>query len=448
MSQVTSESILTTKAIVEQAIKDYHKQILPYLNGEFPTAVAERFAEGNIYTTDEKIIGQWIDGKPLYQCVLPPNSHVPVLTDVDSRVIQSAQQQAAYAGWKVFDGNPTTFWDPGKNTGRVGWDFQSAVPVLKIKFGMFRPGTYPITTFDLCYSDDATNWTVVHSYVMGTDYEDTSKINEFTVQEDVGDHRYWSLYVTCAKGWAEVHTVDFICVEMPSDAELIITKDLANGNIISQYTKVGDDPVSFGTDTYYSTTEKIIGTWIDGTPIYQIVRDTPFSDVSLIPTMSSNTSDVCEVSSIGDYQSNYSYKAFDNDDATYWSSTTNNYGYLNVHFFTAQTVAKIGLKPRKLSAYASVKDFEIWGSNDNFVTHDVLLSATCQNSSDTQNFDLTTMGRYSYYRLNVLNCWTTDAMSASVVQLNLIGKGQSDITILDTRILNGKYVYQYIKTTD
>ena len=208
------------------------------------------------------------------------------------------------------------------------------------------------------------------------------------------------------------------------------------------------NPVLVNRANLYSTSERIIGQWIDGKPLYQIVRDTPFSDVSLIPTMTSNTSDVCEVSSIGDYQSNYSYKAFDNDDATYWSSTTNNYGYLNVHFFTAQTVAKIGLKPRKTTEYASVKDFEIWGSNDNFATHDVLLSASCQNSSDIQRFDLTTTGSYSYYRLNVLNCWTTNPMSASVVQLNLIGEGQSDIEILDTRIVNGKYIYQYTKNTD
>lgn len=83
MSQITSESVLTTKAIVEQAIKDYHKQILPYLNGEFPISVAERFAEENIYSTDEKIIGQWIDGKPLYQIVCDPTD---TISDIDTVV--------------------------------------------------------------------------------------------------------------------------------------------------------------------------------------------------------------------------------------------------------------------------------------------------------------------------------------------------------------------------
>ena len=208
------------------------------------------------------------------------------------------------------------------------------------------------------------------------------------------------------------------------------------------------NPVLVNRANLYSTSERIIGQWIDGKPIYQIVRDTPFSDVSLIPTMSSNTSDVCEVSANGYYQDNYSYKAFDNDDSTYWASYTNNYGYLDVHFFTAQTVVKINLKPKMRSTTSAVKDFEIWGSNDNFATHDMLLSATCQNSSDAQNFDLTTTGSYNYYRLNILNAWTTSDISVGAVQLNLIGEGQSSITILDTRIVNGTYIYQYIKNTD
>lgn len=358
MSQVTSESILTTKEIVEQAIKDYHKQILPYLNGEFPISVAERFAEGNLYSTDEKIIGQWIDGKPIYQ--------------------------------KTFSGVLSTSGDESI--------------------------AHNISNVDVCIERKGfigyDNATIPFGFYNGEVF------NNMFMRKTTFEFRHSRLYTNC-----------------PYKVTVL-------------YTKTTDEPVSFGTDTYYSTEEKVIGTWIDGSLIYQIVRDTPFSNVSLIPTMSSNTSDICEVSSIGDYQSNYSYKAFDNDDTTHWASTTNNHGYLDVHFFTAQTVAKISLKPRKPGSYASVKDFEIWGSNDNFATHDVLLSATCQNSSDIQNFDLTTMGRYSYYRLNILNVWTTDAMSAAVIQLNLIGKGQSDITILDTRILNGKYVYQYTKTTD
>jgi hypothetical protein len=36
-----------------------------------------------------------------------------------------------------------------------------------------------------------------------------------------------------------------------------------------QYTKTTDSAISIGDDTDYSTEEKIVGTWIDGKPLYQ-----------------------------------------------------------------------------------------------------------------------------------------------------------------------------------
>lgn len=66
MSEISSTSELTTKEVVEQAIQDYHESILPYLNGMVPT-IANKFDKANLYSTEEKIVGRWIDGKPLYQ---------------------------------------------------------------------------------------------------------------------------------------------------------------------------------------------------------------------------------------------------------------------------------------------------------------------------------------------------------------------------------------------
>jgi hypothetical protein len=38
---------------------------------------------------------------------------------------------------------------------------------------------------------------------------------------------------------------------------------------VIQYTKTTDSAISIGSDTDYSTDEKVIGTWIDGKPVYQ-----------------------------------------------------------------------------------------------------------------------------------------------------------------------------------
>jgi len=48
---------LDPEQITAKNFKEFYERILPYLNG----------AGGNDYSTDEKVIGSWIDGKPLYQ---------------------------------------------------------------------------------------------------------------------------------------------------------------------------------------------------------------------------------------------------------------------------------------------------------------------------------------------------------------------------------------------
>ena len=46
------------------------------------------------------------------------------------------------------------------------------------------------------------------------------------------------------------------------------------------YTKIGDSAVEIGSDTDYSTTEKIVGTWIDGKPIWQKTVEYTFTSGS------------------------------------------------------------------------------------------------------------------------------------------------------------------------
>ena len=52
------------------------------------------------------------------------------------------------------------------------------------------------------------------------------------------------------------------CISMSSTARTVTSATV-------QYTKTTDSAVEIGSDTDYSTTEKIVGTWIDGKPIWQ-----------------------------------------------------------------------------------------------------------------------------------------------------------------------------------
>ena len=60
---------LTNDQITAQNFKDFYGQIRPYLNGNVPT-FANTFSKSDLYSTDEVLIGRWIDGKPLYQKVI------------------------------------------------------------------------------------------------------------------------------------------------------------------------------------------------------------------------------------------------------------------------------------------------------------------------------------------------------------------------------------------
>lgn len=159
---------LTNDQITAQNFKDYHNAILPYLNGQCPP-IANKFAKGDMYSTDEKIVGQWIDGKPVWQRVVEINLSLT-------------------SGWAI-----TTI--PAGGIERV-------ISATTISTGNSQ---VPV----VCGCDN--------TYI--------------ELKSLIGNY----------------------------DAEFLIFC----------YTKTTDDPIAIGDESDYSTTEKIVGTWIDGRPIYQ-----------------------------------------------------------------------------------------------------------------------------------------------------------------------------------
>ena len=164
------------KVITEERLSEFYTNILPYLGG-MPDILANKFDKSNLYSTDEKIIGQWIDGKPLYQ--------------------------------KIFTGQNINFT----------WESSNKHAIATIS-----PLIANVENIIKCFGGNNTTH---------------DKCMDISWYYDNGD---WQLQ-SILDG-----TIDYI------------------GFI---YTKDTDLPVNIGIDTDYSTTEKIIGTWIDGRPIYQ-----------------------------------------------------------------------------------------------------------------------------------------------------------------------------------
>jgi len=155
----------------------------------YPTAgnlvsIVNAFNKGDIYSTEERMIGQYIDGKPLYQ-----------------KVIEGTLDSAS--------GATTTI-------------SVSSLNVDKCVFcdGMITKGT---TTLFTPYLND-------------------------------------TLYYVCVCYFDDSnHAVKIVSKNMESCPYKIILK----------YTKTTDTAISIGEATEYSTDEKVVGTWIDGRPIYQ-----------------------------------------------------------------------------------------------------------------------------------------------------------------------------------
>ena len=223
------------KVVTKQDLADFYDQIKPYL-GSYPVAIANKFSKSDIYSTSEKVIGQWQDGKPIYQKVI--TSTIPNCTENGAEATSSVDIGATIS------------------------------EVVNASGCYFTSGNYvPLFTRPL-NTVAPTEWSTV-----------TLRQIRFMVNTNSAS----------------------------SDKNKVIIKNSnpqANGatcRFIVQYTKTTDNAVSIGEETEYSTSEKIVGTWIDGRPIYQKTIDfgsLPNNDSKRVAHGISNLAHVYNISGI------------------------------------------------------------------------------------------------------------------------------------------------------
>ena len=170
---------LTNEQITAKNFKEFYEQIRPYLNGSFPTPVANKMSRGDLYSTNERMIGQWIDGKPLYQ------------KTIQTTVGSTATQTIAHG-------------------------------VSNIGFAMVKDAIL----------------------LNSGSYYDIDIDNHFSECSIDG------MNLTIKKPTASSYSGNDIW-------------------FVIKYTKSTDTAIKMGRETDYSEDEQIIGTWIDGKPLYQ-----------------------------------------------------------------------------------------------------------------------------------------------------------------------------------
>lgn len=177
---------LTEDQITAQNFKSFYEQIRPYLNGQVPT-FANQFSRSDLYSTDEKIIGCWTDGKPLYQRVFVQSGTISTRT----RYFESAFLAANIDNIVERTTNVAISYDGGSSIRGIYWVSNSDYFQCLVE----KNGAYPVFSGS------------------GITFSDLT--------------------------------------------------------VIVSYTKTTDSAIKVGTGTDYSTEEQVIGTWIDGKPLYQ-----------------------------------------------------------------------------------------------------------------------------------------------------------------------------------
>jgi len=211
---------LTNDQITAQNFKDFYGQIRPYLNGQVPT-FANQFSRSDLYSTSEKIIGSYTDGKPLYQ--------------------KTIECEAL----------------PNNTTKSVAHGVSNLDKIVDIKGCAYRSSDGLFITLPRVATS-------------------TTYMCEINVKS--GNVNITSSTDLSAFGWSYV-TI--------------------------QYTKSTDSAIKVGTGTDYSTDEQIIGTWLDGKPLYQKSGTYTFTESKTdttvnMPITLTNIKDVIEASaSIG-----------------------------------------------------------------------------------------------------------------------------------------------------
>lgn len=181
-----------------------------------------------------------------------------------------------------------------------------------------------------------------------------------------------------------------------------------------------------GLNNYASNVLISDATWLEA------IANSIYVDLVLnvkVPTMTSATTPSGDVTSKYDYNSSYAnWKAFDGNTNTNWSGTGTP-GlwpcWIAYKFTSAVKVVAVAIMPTFNNDLGDVKDYEVYGSNDDFSTSTKLAEDTLPTVSSKQTFVKTFINANAYdnYKLNVLNNYRNNSGAlASIYELQFYGR--------------------------
>ena len=243
-----------------------------------------------LYDTKEKIVGKWINGKPLYQKVGeidtsiidkivyqskdPYVSIVPPMNqdETDEIKLTAAGVTTGNSAYRAFDksytGNDVCWYH---NTLPTWIQVQFKIEpkkINKIRIGQEIASPQFFKTYIIQGSNDGTTYTDIATFV--ENYHSAGQIYEHTFDNE-NSYSYYRIYFSDNSGGGGV------------SVEEIELFEIDYTDVITYYTKKSDTENSFNIgmveninleqnidfSNIYSLDERIVGCWVNGKPIYQ-----------------------------------------------------------------------------------------------------------------------------------------------------------------------------------
>lgn len=150
-----------------------------------------------------------------------------------------------------------------------------------------------------------------------------------------------------------------------------------------------------------------------------------------VPVMTSNTTPSGVASASYEYNTSFSaWKAFDGLTNTAWSAHGQNPpSWIRYTFPSAEKIYIAKITPNYSGSEAHIKEFEIWGSNDSFSTHDVLKSDTIPTTSSltTYTYVLENPSSYTGYEIYGKNRYGSGAIS--IYEIQFYGRASKEVLV-------------------
>ena len=246
-----------------------------------------------LYDTEEKVIGKWINGKPLYQKVgkidtsiidkIVYQSKDPYISIIPSMNQDETDEIKITAAGNSENNPPYRAFDKSYTGYEVCW-YHNTLPtwiqvqfktepkkINKIKIGQEIATPAFFKTYIIQGSNDGTTYTDIATFV--ENYHSAGQIYEH-IFENENNYSYYRIYFPDNGGSGGGVSVEEI--------ELF---EIDYTDVITYYTKIADAENSFNIgmveninleqnidfSSIYSIDERIVGSWVNGKPIYQKV---------------------------------------------------------------------------------------------------------------------------------------------------------------------------------